>query len=93
MRFGYTAILDRLAEERAERDKRDANDALQFFDGDLSRDKRFMWKNQGAGKYRVMEKTERIAAVWRTILDTDAAIAAKWEKIRTQEVPNDGPAV
>lgn len=69
-RLGYQAILDKLQDERKERDMKDFTDAMICYDRNLANaGSKFMWKG------KVMSKTVVIAKKWRELLEDDPTLA------------------
>ena len=82
--MNYQAIENQVSKERKDRDTEDAADARYFFDNDLRRDRRFIWKNQKSETEVVKKQAKDIAKTWRQILETDEDVAAQWEEKKRQ---------
>lgn len=78
-RLGYQAILDRLQSERKQRDKLDSAAALRYFNNDLSAPLTGgAFQYLKSGKTYVLRRPDKVAEVWRRLLQEDPDIAGQW---------------
>ena len=88
----FQAILNRLQDERKERDAKDSADALRFFHGDLAHPSakgRFGYKKSGR-VVSIPTKDAKIARVWRKMLEEDSEVAAQWAEANNGDTGRNG---
>ncbi|KAI0319553.1 hypothetical protein OF83DRAFT_1109633 [Amylostereum chailletii] len=79
-RLHYSAIVDRLRDDRSTVDKRDADNARRFFNGNLEHpDAGNAFVYRKTGKRCVKKKDSMVASAWRDLLAADEEVRMRWE--------------
>lgn len=84
-RLGFKAILDRLRDERKERDKQAYVDAMTCFSGDLDSPLAkgaFRYTKRGATY--LSRRQDTVAKIWRQLLADDAEVAKRWQELQDE---------